>query len=238
MEKKCLYCAKQVPPDQHGSPYIDDWDYPEGIIICGNGKFNGVNVEDLDMVNGQLNDMTDHIGNDRKFSPRYYKNITEMVHDIAPRENGKPYTAAEIGIWKSLVLDWDNAYLTKDTNRIVSRALGLIRNTPYEYKTIRGVTQSEWNILYYPATLDGEIIDKIEIGYFNKGTQWQIGEVDDDFNEDYETTIYCYGWSEEMQQKEILDNISAYYGGDPTPEQLNMHVYDGEVTVPIYRMFP
>lgn len=236
------YIAKQVPPEHQWSPYDDEDEFPEDIIICGNGKMSSIHEEDFDMMCARLDDMAEHLDKFGEFTPGYYKNITAMIYDFAPREDGTPYSTNDIAEWKRIIKQWwSNAYSTVSVERCVVDALSLVRHTPYECRDINGCSQSDWNTIFYPTSYKKEFIEELEIGYFNEGTMWRVYQVEDDEDDmsdlPYEISVYCYGWNEEKQKAEILDFISGYYGGYPEPEQLKMYVYDGDIVIPKYKLY-
>ena len=90
---------------------------------------------------------------------------------------------------------------------MLSEATGV----PYDYTTIRGCCQGDWQYLYYPAgQYNNDALCAIETEYFNTGTEWIVHDEDeapespDDING---YSMYCYSYSpaEEIAREGDVD---------------------------------
>ena len=94
-----------------------------------------------------------------------------------------------------------------DDDESLCEAMALLTGKKYTSKCIRGCCQSDWQDIYYsPEDYDDAAIDRLEMEYFNTGSEWMIHDGDGE-PEDAEDvsgyTTYCYGWNNEGIKKEI-----------------------------------
>ncbi len=85
--------------------------------------------------------------------------------------------------------------------------LSAITGHNYETATICGCCQSDWQNILYPTDLyTDEMVKKLEMEYFNTGSEWIIFEnsVQD---ENVLFSMYCYEWDIEEIKKEIAKEI-------------------------------
>lgn len=91
----------------------------------------------------------------------------------------------------------------------------------YQYRTIRGYYQGDWNYLFYPDDNDfieqitDTIIKQIETEYFNTGSEWDI--TDTETGDSYTIYIHDGDPSEKMIAKYV----------DCIPQELEIHHFTG-----------
>lgn len=99
-----------------------------------------------------------------------------------------------------------NKYYNRNTeNDGLCEVLTIITEHKWEHNIIRGVSQSDWNYIYYNAdVLDDDDIEKICIDYFALGNGWMVSE-----NENFEDAfyMYTYGWNDDGIKAEIANAV-------------------------------
>jgi hypothetical protein len=75
--------------------------------------------------------------------------------------------------------------------------------------TIRGCCQSDWqDIIYDSEKYTRDDIQRLEIEYFNTGSEWIIHDENTEPKTPDEISgysVYCYGWNGEQIRAEIAD---------------------------------
>lgn len=209
--------ARQVPPEFQNSPleFFSVADrYPE-IIIAGNSYFKEHTTPLYDYIIQNYDDAAEYLdelkimGRDRAT----YKNVTAIINDFFPASEfrDRPYTKRDIHqIRIALELYGTSDYYGGDY--IVSM-LAAITGKEYRSATIRGCCQSDWNDIVYPAAdYSADDLDRLEIEYFNTGSEWIIHDGPDapeTENDISGYSVYCYGWNEDKIRAEIADAAGA-----------------------------
>ena len=225
--------AKQVQPEYQESPFYM-WgaadSYP-GVIFKGNRNFNSHTTPKYDAIRGGLDELTNLIDTEGKFIPGgWYDTITEAVNDIMPAPMHKArYSTREIKAWREIASEW---YITTHENALLCRALQLVTGKEYEYTTIRGYCQGDWQCILFPvAEYDGKAIEILETDYFNLGTEWIIHDESStpEAPEDISGySVYCYGWNTDQIRAELADAAGA------APDAVIMYEYAGSYILPKY----
>lgn len=225
--------AKQISPEYQESPSMH-WGleelYPD-VIFKGNRNFMSHTTPEFDAIESRLDDLTDTIDTEGKFIPGgWYENITEAVTDLMPAPLHKArYSTRDIKAWREIGAEW---YNYKNTNALLCRALELITGKEYDYTTIRGCVQGDWQEIFYPAgEYNGNAIEILEADYFNTGTEWIIHDEDSEPEgaEDVSGySLYCYGWNTDQIRAEIAS------AAEVDPEAVVMFEYAGSYSVPKY----
>ena len=200
--------AKQVPPEYQQSPlYLDEW-WPENVFVFGNRHFNDHSGR-LEDIKRALEDIYDVCNG--------WSNYSKLADIIPARDDGSEYTRDERLKLARLAANYQEySYNSSDENALLCDVLELITGLEYEYATIRGCCQGDWQEIIYPAAYGHEWVCEFETEYFNMGTEWIIhdGNADPDGPEDIDGySIYCHGWSDEQIKAEIADTA-----GDPGAE--------------------
>lgn len=225
--------AKQVRPEYQESPFYL-WGaanaYP-GVIFKGNRHFHSHTTPEYDAIRDGLDDLTNCIDTDGKFIYGvWYENITEAVNSLMPAPQHKArYSTRDIKAWREIASEW---YLLTDEKQAICRALQLVTGKEYEYITIRGCSQGDWQEIIFPAAeYDRDALAILEADYFNTGTEWIIHDESStpEGPEDISGySLYCYGWNNDMIRQEIADAAGA------EPAAVIMYEYAGIYTIPKY----
>lgn len=192
--------AKQVPPEYQESPlFMEDW--PENVFVFGNRHYTA-HAERLEDIKRSLEDISDVCNG--------YGYTNNLIDVIPARDDGRAYTRPErlelVKLAKNYT-EYSNS--SSDENEIFCAVLELITGQKYEYATIRGCSQGDWNEIIYPAAYGREWLDNFETEYFNTGDEWRICENDPDGDENY--YFYTHEWSDDGKRAEI----AAAAGVDP-----------------------
>lgn len=201
--------AKQISPEYQTSPLWLNECFPENIIVSGNSSLRGHTTDAWDTIQGNGDYAAEQIELIAEHCPRAnYGTITEMLNDCFPRDSGKSYTTRQVHEWKKLLNDWVNA-----EEREYATALSLMTGLSYDWRSIRGYCQGEWNIVYYPEkNWTKEALDAFEIEYFNLGTEWMVHDsekVPETSDEIDGFCIYAYSWNDDGIRKEIADCVGG-----------------------------
>lgn len=225
--------AKQVRPEYQESPFYL-WGaadaYP-GVMFDGNRHYNSHTTPEYDAIITGLDELTNTLDYNGNFLyGRWYENITEAVRDLMPAPLHKPrYSTRNIKEWRLIAHEW---YETKDQNALICRALQLVTGKEYEYITIRGTCQGDWQEILFPVEeYDRDALAILEADYFNTGTEWIIHDENSEPEgpEDISGySLYCYGWNVDQIRQEIADAAGA------APEAVTMYEYAGVYTIPKY----
>lgn len=225
--------ARQVAPEYQESPLsFGDEFYPEGIIIDGNKDYVSRQTEAYEKVLNYIDEAYDEI---EKIHVKegWYKSVTECIMDFFKPEHKEKYNTNEISEWKKIIEDFHNGSHSEEW-RPICAALSLITGKKYDYKTICGCCQRDWQEIYYPTDeYTKASIDAFEIEYFNTGTEWIVhdkAETPESPEDISGSSIYCYSWDEEGIRKEI-----AEYNGC-APEDVVLYRHAGYMHVSQYEL--
>lgn len=211
--------ARQVPPEHQESPLMFG-KMPEGIEITGNNRLT--THESTLYKNVRLNLMyAADVIHELKHGERPYTTWADALADLFPRE--KEYTRAERLQWRDLLADPAAVY---DSRRYDTRAaaLSLITGQAWDTCTLRGCCQSDWQNCIYRADLwDGPALERLEMEYFNTGTEWHIYD-----GEDVCCSVYCYEWSDNGIRQEIADAAGV------SPEAVKLYKFTGYTKTATY----
>lgn len=222
--------ARQIPPEKQTSPLF--FYFPENICVYGNRHYNEHLTEDFKNVKGVLeNGELINFLEDEEELNCYYSSETEVICDYPPPAINRPeYSAKEIEELKELVLSFEKQ--GADENIIFSDILSIVTGEKWEYTTITGDYQDEWQKVIYPAKWGNTGLRNFEIEYFNTGSQWnlEIFEGDEDTAEPTETTtIYCHEWNNEKIKEETAEDIECQ------TEDIKMLAFDSYKREAIYK---
>ena len=194
--------AKQVNPAYQESPIYWSDCLPEGIVFTGNRDYETHTIPAWDKLDN-VDEVIDSYGPEE-----WYRNITEALNDLVPRDDGKGYNTRQVHEWKKLLDEWDIA-----DDECKAAALSLITGKKYDYTTLRGYSQGEWIDIFYPVEeWDKQALYNLEADYFNTGTEWIIHdeETDPETPEDISGySVYCYGWNTDNIKEEIKEITGA-----------------------------
>lgn len=213
MSKKVY--AKQVNPAYQGEFVTDVFNYDEyfnNITVCGNRDYISHQTEVFTRVfetlnSGNLAEELETVGQPNS----WYDNATEAINNYLYREDGKNYSCKDIHDLKQLVKEFSECRSSEE-NGIICKVLTLVTRQEYDYTTIKGYCQSEWNEIFYPVDeYTTEDIDTFESYYFNKGTEWIIHDEDGE----PETAEEIIGYSMYCVTFDVREEIAKAEGVNP-----------------------
>lgn len=224
--------AKQVSPEWQETPLFIEGCFPDNIAVCGNRDYNERKPKIFEMVKTALNqgELAEVLENINEWK-EYYSNVTQAINDYIPSVKGR-YSTNAIHALKRLVSEYSTCSRSEE-NTILCRVLSIVTGKEWDYKTIRGSSQSDWNEVYYPVKEWSKMaLDVFEIEYFNEGTEWIVHEGTNTPKspEDIEGySIYCTSWNDEGIKKEIAESEGE------SPENVVLYVFDGYIRTPRYK---
>lgn len=199
--------AKQIPPEYQESPlFMGDW--PENVFVFGN-KWLTDHAGRLEDIRRGLEDIAEEY---ERLQAGYYQNysLSELLNNYLPRDDRRDYTRAER--LKMVQLANDHYFYTNssdDESELLCDVLELITGQKYDYATIRGCCQGDWQDIIYPVEYGRDWLSDFETEYFNTGAEWRISENDPENDDCY--YFYSHSWSDDG----IRDEIAAAAGVDP-----------------------
>lgn len=242
--------VKQINPEYQESPVnmmlsdfvtMDD-NFP-GLILVGNRVFHEYTNSMYDKWNDNWEDALDNLcaleefkynrDNDLEFNPDDYildyKTKREIIEDFFKSEH--EYTDAEIEQWCNILHDMETCYQSEEY-RLTLNALDLITGHKWDYATLRGCCQGDWQECYYDTALwSKEAIAEFECEYFNLGTEWVVHDRDTEPSsvDDIEGyAIYTHDFKSNSTREELAQLIGC------AEEDLVIYKYVGERRVPVY----
>lgn len=171
-----MVIAKQVPPEHQCSPFefeVGDFEfhYP-GVILTGNKNFVEHITNEYNYAVNNLYDAQQAIYELGEDCPEY-EDEAEVITEFFPPVNKDEYSRDDIEHWIRLLVATNNSF---DKGYIVE-ALSLMTGCKYEYTTIRGCCQSDWQQMFYPADqYSSDFVEYFSIIYFNLGSEWTIND--------------------------------------------------------------
>lgn len=224
--------AKQVSPEWQESPLFIEGCFPDNIAVCGNRDFKEHKPEIFGKVKttleqGELAEVLENI----KEWKDYYSNVTQAINEYLPSVKGR-YSTNAIHALKRLVSEYSTCSRNEE-DTLLCRVLSLVTGKEWDYRTIRGSSQSDWNEVYFPVDeWSMEALHTFESEYFNEGTEWIVHEGDNtpEISNDIEGyTIYCTSWNVEGIREEIAEMTGE------SPGNIIMYAFDGYIRTPQYK---
>lgn len=183
-------------------------------FIYKNKEFEGLNSDIIKFIYSDLLNYSDYD------LTVYYKNnlACYIIENIRAFNGIKLNVKKALEIAKCLKLRNDTAregHYIRDEDCICD-ILSILFNVTYSFKTIRGYSQSDWNILYYPCVDDcGEVVDYIESVYFNTGYEIMIHEEENtptDADSISGSCFYCQYYDIDRIKRAIADDVGCDVG--------------------------
>lgn len=203
--------AKQVPPENQESPLlttIHDW--PENVYTFGNPHYISRD-EDLQRVRAGLEEAASVLDYMEEGRPYYTSWEAALNCLLEPWTDRGQYTRAERKQWMNLCRRFTDCKGYEE-NDILCDALELISGEMWEYSTIRGCCQGDWQEVIYPAIYGERWLKYFETEYFNTGSEWIVHDEDTapESPEDISGySVYCYGWNNEQIRAEIAEAVGG-----------------------------
>lgn len=236
MENRKVY-ARQIPPEYQESPlFALDWDeetHP-GLVVTGNQDFHSHTVPVWDTWRTTWEDAADELDKLQEEPARaWYHTVTEMIQDLFPPLHKPRYNTREIHRRKEILADMRDCPPASEWRPTLA-ALGLMTGHEWDYTTIRGSCQGEWQDVYFDTTQwSQEAINELEIEYFNEGEEWIVysGEADPESPEDIERfSVYTHGWRDDDARREIAEAAGV------SPEDVILYRFSGWTRSACYRV--
>ncbi len=227
--------AVQVNPECQESPIFDHDYFPNGIAVCGNGDYMEHMPKVFERTLSALNagDISEAVAHFNEWR-RWYKNITDVFMDLLPPEHKAKYSTREIKLLKSLFLKFPECSSFEE-NGILCNVLSVVTGKKWDWKTIRGCSQSEWNKIFYPvAEWDAKALRAFECEYFNNGSEWVVDD-SESFNPETDNPgeidgfhMYCTNWGDCDIRAEIAQAAGCL------PDDVELFKFQGYRKTPIY----
>lgn len=226
--------ARQVPPEEQTSPLlINGFNVLEKIICDGNDRLLTHETEAYKNIKTNIEwcayDVEEALaeGDDLQ-----YTYIKEAIKKYLPPHNRQDYTKEEIEKLSNLVQNY-SAFVNQ-RNSITAKMLSIMTGLTYEYQTIRGYCQSDWQDIYYPIAYGEDFADKFAREYFNTGSEWIVHDDDGDPNDPEEISgsswyLLVPDWDVSGIKKELADFFNV------DEQEIVLYKFDGWKKTAIYR---
>lgn len=234
MENAKIY-ARQVNPEWQETDIFDD-EYYKDIIVKGNRNFYDHNtdlLDDIDNVAEDIYNIADFEGVSGLSTETDYIKVAAELSTCYATEHHTVWTEEEARRFMECDKKREHGMYYgykcgEDPERYTAEMLSIYTGEKWEWATIRGCAQREWQTIYYPAEkYSVEDIEIFETGYFNTGTEWKIHDSDDVPESVEDITgyfIYCYTGN---PRKELAEQLGV------KPEDIVM--YEVEMRyMPVY----
>lgn len=225
--------ARQISPEYQESPlFMGDEFFPDNIAVCGNRDYHSHKPELFENVQnvleqGELAEILEYPKN----WADWYKNATQAITEYLPPTNGKKYSTNAIHALRCLVLDYSCCACSKE-NEIICKVLSIVDGRLWDWQTIRGSCQRDWQEVFYPVDeWDKAALEAFEVQYFNTGSEWIVhdeAESPESPDEINGFSMYCIGWNTDAIKAEIAEAA----GG--SPEEVVLYQFSGYSRTPIY----
>lgn len=225
--------ARQISPEYQESPlFMDEEFFPDNIAVCGNRDYYSHKPELFENVQnvleqGELAEVLEYPKN----WADWYKNATQAITEYLPPTNGKKYSTNAIHALRCLIIDYSCCACSKE-NEILCKVLSIVDGRPWEWSTIRGCCQEDWQEVFYPVDeWDKAALEAFEVQYFNAGSEWIVhdeAESPESPDEINGFSMYCIAWNIDAIKAEIAEAA----GG--SPEEVVLYQFSGYSRTPIY----
>ena len=155
--------ARQISPEYQESPlFIGDEFFPDNIAVFGNRDY----VEHLPEIvqrvreilnNGELADILENV----KAWGDWYKNATEAITEYLPPESGKRYSTNAIHALRELTVNFSRCRSCEEDG-IFCKVLSIVTGKKWDYSTIRGCCQGDWQEVFFSVYCIGWNTDAIK----------------------------------------------------------------------------
>lgn len=214
------HIARQVAPEYQESLWRYDID--GRYCILGNRNYVEHTTDTYDYLVGNVETWIDDWLDMHDPEATWIEPMSDgefLRFEEIEKSSNEPWTKDEIKQWGRIFNGAARRYIRPE---IICQMLSLLDGGKWEQATLSGYSQGEWvECLYDTETYTDDDIKLLEIAYFNTGTEWVI---DDDCG------VYCYEAGDENIRKELAEYVGC------SPEEIEMHVFDGYEMVPKYRI--
>lgn len=192
--------ARQVPPEFQESPlFLGPEFFPDNVAIFGNRQYQKHFPDHIGRVfdaldNSRLLDEWDELQDGHG-----YNTWADVLTDLVPPVNRGPYTRPDRLAWKALADDYYNMD-DGDERPYICRGLELMTGQKWDYTTLRGCCQGDWQYMIYPvAEWTAQAVQYLEIEYFNTGDEWNMDPDGDS------VCVYTHEWDDDAIRRELAD---------------------------------
>jgi hypothetical protein len=225
--------AKQVPPEwQENSVFWEDIT-ETNINIFGNKQYRCHKTSLFEKLPEALEELYDIWANMQYGA---YNNViwADEINDILPPEGRGPYTREERAkTWPTLLKEYVSYFeRARCEEDVFCDILELITGRAWDRCTLRGCCQGDWQNCIYPVDeWDGDSLERLEMDYFNTGTEWIIHddktppESPEDING---YSLYCYSWNDDGLREEIAAVAEC------KPEEVKLYKFNGFKRIATY----
>ena len=215
--------AKQVPPEHQESPlFFGEW--PEDVFVFGNRDYDQ-HDERIEEICSALENIAETY-EEMQRGEACTNNLHAFIWYELPREDGRGYSRDE----RKHIVRLAQMYAEeppKNTRAVletICMALRVVCGREYEWSTIRGCGQCDWQQIIYPAEYGKRWLDEFEAEYFNTGEEWCVD--DGDGRKMY---VYTHTWRDDEKRAEIADAIGC------DPGNVVLYAFDGWAHTPKYK---
>lgn len=228
--------ARQINPAYQESPLFifDEW--PKDMILYGNRDYKSYTIPVFDRLMGDYEACMTEVCNVLEGNEDNYNNVTEAIMDYLPPEHKDKYSTKDIHAWKQLLSEWENVWDKKsrlNESDCIVEALDLMTGKEWDYSTIHGSCQGEWQTIYFVVDeWDKESRNAFEVEYFNMGSEWMIHDGCDQPEQPEDIsgfTCYCTAWDEAGIREQLADIAGC------KPEEIKAWAWNGETWMPKYK---
>ena len=249
---KKYYVAKQIAPEHQESPMFicgtfENFETWEDISFLGNHDLRERESDHLHNLLDVIDDACNAFYElENNIESSYYDTLEEIILDFfcAPcggmeKEKAKDHHDE----WKEVFTSWPDSR-NNEEKEIICHALALMTGKEYDWKTIRGCCQGDWQEIYFPSEeYSKKSLEVLEAEYFNTGMEFSVHEepvfihegeeekaADLAEEDSFTFSVYCTAWNEEEIKKQLADAIGC------DPAEVLYFEFDHYKKLPIYRL--
>lgn len=162
--------AVQFDPEYQTSPLDMDESLPYNVAVLGNNRMDEHIPERCEKAFAALRN--DSFLDDLESPKRSgYPDAAAVMGDWLPRENGAAYNADECRAFVDRIF---HEGLSASASALAA-LMSLVEGKHWKSRTIRGMCQSDWNEIAYPASEWPEKeLEYFECEYWNMGCEWDV----------------------------------------------------------------
>lgn len=208
--------AKQVPPEWQESPLNRFDEFPEDVFVFGNRHYLDHTTDFFNNIPRTLEDIADELEYLRE-GKNHFGDFSVILEAYTGKHD---YTRNERLKWIELIEKWESS---DEEGTIFADVLALLLGKPFNFGTIRGCSQGDWQYIIYPAEYGREWLESFEAEYFNTGAEWDVYEEGD---EDDHYSVYCTSYDPRREIASIANT---------TPDKVILYAFDGWDLSPRYK---
>lgn len=221
--------ARQVNPEFQYSPVLDCLPF-EDMALCGNRDYKEHLPEIFSHVRnvldaGELAEILVDIAAGDVDPDFQYTDAADAVDEYLHPDGRGPYTPDEIETLSAAVVAYGCTNYGPAEEIHLCTALSVVTGHKWDYRTIRGSSQGEWQNVFFRADVwTGEALAAFEVEYFNTGSEWIVqddGETPATPDDVEGFSLYCIAWDVDGIRAEIANAAGC------KPEEVTMYKWAG-----------